>query len=66
MACAKTVVSEDKDMFLGELSISYLSAAPTSVSNNVLFELMFRIFQIREDYNCVRFCRLSWWWRDQW
>lgn len=27
-ACARTVVGEDKDIFLGELSISYLSGAP--------------------------------------
>ncbi|KAL9273909.1 Acyl-coenzyme A thioesterase 13-like protein [Drosera capensis] len=27
-ACAKTVVAEDKELFLGELSISYLAAAP--------------------------------------
>ncbi|KAJ4727000.1 acyl-coenzyme A thioesterase 13-like [Melia azedarach] len=28
IACAKTVIAEDKEIFLGELSISYLSAAP--------------------------------------
>ncbi|XP_022147412.1 uncharacterized protein LOC111016347 [Momordica charantia] len=28
IACARTVVAEDKEMFLGELSISYLSGAP--------------------------------------
>ncbi|PIN02326.1 HGG motif-containing thioesterase [Handroanthus impetiginosus] len=28
IACARTVVGEDKDLFLGELSVSYLSAAP--------------------------------------
>ncbi|XP_065864780.1 uncharacterized protein [Euphorbia lathyris] len=28
IACARTVVAEDKEIFLGELSISYLSAAP--------------------------------------
>uniref|UniRef100_A0A7N1A5W8 Thioesterase domain-containing protein n=1 Tax=Kalanchoe fedtschenkoi TaxID=63787 RepID=A0A7N1A5W8_KALFE len=27
-ACARTVVAEDKEIFLGELSLSYLSAAP--------------------------------------
>ncbi|EOA24791.1 hypothetical protein CARUB_v10018071mg [Capsella rubella] len=30
MACVKTVVSEDKHLFLGELSMSYLSSAPIS------------------------------------
>ncbi|KAK4578374.1 hypothetical protein RGQ29_028476 [Quercus rubra] len=29
-ACARTVVAEDKDIFLGELSISYLSSAPVN------------------------------------
>ncbi|KAJ8748999.1 hypothetical protein K2173_013439 [Erythroxylum novogranatense] len=29
-ACARTVVAEDKQLFLGELSISYLSAAATN------------------------------------
>ncbi|EEF50479.1 uncharacterized protein LOC8258528 [Ricinus communis] len=28
IACARTIVSEDKELFLGELSMSYLSAAP--------------------------------------
>ncbi|KAL9435049.1 hypothetical protein AB3S75_021335 [Citrus x aurantiifolia] len=28
IACARTVVAEDKEIFLGELGISYLSAAP--------------------------------------
>lgn len=32
IACAKTVIAEDKEIFLGELSISYLSAAPKNVS----------------------------------
>lgn len=27
IACARTVVAEDKEIFLGELSMSYLSAA---------------------------------------
>lgn len=27
-ACARTVVGKDKEIFLGELSTSYLSAAP--------------------------------------
>ncbi|RVW32616.1 hypothetical protein CK203_032882 [Vitis vinifera] len=31
IACARTVVDEDKELFLGELSMSYLSAAPTNV-----------------------------------
>ncbi|XP_061340186.1 uncharacterized protein LOC133286750 [Gastrolobium bilobum] len=29
-ACARTVVAEDKELFLGEMSISYLSATPTN------------------------------------
>ncbi|GMY09480.1 acyl-coenzyme A thioesterase 13-like [Fagus crenata] len=28
IACARTVVAEDKDIFLGELGITYLSSAP--------------------------------------
>ncbi|XP_047977246.1 uncharacterized protein LOC125219340 isoform X1 [Salvia hispanica] len=28
IACARTVVGDDKDLFLGELGLSYLSAAP--------------------------------------
>lgn len=32
MACARTFVSEEKQLFLGELSMSYLSAAPVTVS----------------------------------
>ena len=32
LACARTIVSEDKEIFLGELSVSYLSSAPKDVS----------------------------------
>ena len=32
IACARTVFPEDKEIFLGELSISYLSGAPKNVS----------------------------------
>jgi hypothetical protein len=32
IACARTVVAGDKELFLGELSISYLSAATLYVS----------------------------------
>lgn len=32
IACARTMVAEDKELFLGELSISYLSAALRNVS----------------------------------
>ena len=32
IACARTVVAESKELFLGELSISYLSGAQTNVS----------------------------------
>ncbi|KAK7394854.1 hypothetical protein VNO78_15395 [Psophocarpus tetragonolobus] len=28
IACARTVIAEDKELFLGEISVSYLSAAP--------------------------------------
>ncbi|KAL5565559.1 hypothetical protein UlMin_028723 [Ulmus minor] len=28
LACARTILSEDKEIFLGELSVSYLSSAP--------------------------------------
>ena len=31
-ACARTVVAEDNGIFLGDMSISYLSAAPIHVS----------------------------------
>ncbi|XP_050237168.1 uncharacterized protein LOC126686917 [Mercurialis annua] len=30
IACARTVIAEDRDIFLGEFSLSYLSAAPTN------------------------------------
>ncbi|KAK7340172.1 hypothetical protein VNO77_20867 [Canavalia gladiata] len=30
IACARTVVAEDKELFLGEISVSYLSGAPTN------------------------------------
>nr|XP_016509650.1 PREDICTED: acyl-coenzyme A thioesterase 13-like [Nicotiana tabacum] len=30
IACAKTVVGKDKELFLGELSMSYVSAAPSN------------------------------------
>ena len=32
IATARTMVAEDKELFLGELSISYLSSAPKNVS----------------------------------
>ncbi|KAI5421617.1 hypothetical protein KIW84_045157 [Lathyrus oleraceus] len=32
-ACARTVVADDKQLFLGEISISYLSATPANVSS---------------------------------
>lgn len=32
IACAKTVLGEEKDLFLGELSNTYLSSAPRNVS----------------------------------
>uniref|UniRef100_A0A7N2MDL9 Thioesterase domain-containing protein n=1 Tax=Quercus lobata TaxID=97700 RepID=A0A7N2MDL9_QUELO len=34
IACARTVVAEDKDVFLGDMSISYLSAAPINMPNS--------------------------------
>lgn len=33
IACARTVVAEDKELFLGEINVSYLSGAPTNVSS---------------------------------
>ncbi|XP_004492674.1 uncharacterized protein [Cicer arietinum] len=30
IACARTVVAEDKELFLGEINVSYLSGAPTN------------------------------------
>ncbi|XP_058739869.1 uncharacterized protein LOC131612071 [Vicia villosa] len=30
IACARTVVSEDRKLFLGEINVSYLSSAPTN------------------------------------
>ncbi|XP_047157382.1 uncharacterized protein LOC124828192 [Vigna umbellata] len=30
IACARTVVAEDKELFLGEISISYMSATPVN------------------------------------
>ncbi|KAL3737708.1 hypothetical protein ACJRO7_019268 [Eucalyptus globulus] len=41
IGCARTVIREDKELFLGELSISYLSAAPDNVC---LFSLSSVIF----------------------
>lgn len=40
-ACARTVVAKDKDLFLGELSISYLSAAPHNVYIFILSQSAF-------------------------
>lgn len=40
VACARTVVNKDKEIFLGELSVSYLSSAVNEVcilSNSFLF-----------------------------
>ncbi|KAK6804434.1 hypothetical protein RDI58_002218 [Solanum bulbocastanum] len=34
-ACARTIVGKDKELFLGELSVSYLSSAHQNVSHNV-------------------------------
>ncbi|XP_058744060.1 uncharacterized protein LOC131616674 [Vicia villosa] len=31
IACARTVIAEDKQLFLGEMSVSYLSATPVDV-----------------------------------
>ena len=35
IACARTVVAEDKELFLGELGMSYLSAAPKNAELTV-------------------------------
>ncbi|KAK8466359.1 hypothetical protein PHAVU_008G073300 [Phaseolus vulgaris] len=37
IACARTVVAEDKELFLGEIDVSYLSAAP--INSSLKFEL---------------------------
>lgn len=36
IACARTIIAEDKELFLGEISVSYLSAAP--LNEEVLVE----------------------------
>lgn len=36
IACARTVVAKDKEIFLGELSISYLASAKKNVSSSEL------------------------------
>ncbi|RAL48961.1 hypothetical protein DM860_001281 [Cuscuta australis] len=36
IACARTVVGEEKELFLGELSMSYLSSAPLNVSLSLI------------------------------
>ncbi|XP_031265572.1 acyl-coenzyme A thioesterase 13-like [Pistacia vera] len=45
IGCARTVVGEDKEIFLGELSISYLSAAPKNA------ELIIDGFVVRSGRN---------------
>ncbi|KAL7258875.1 hypothetical protein ACSBR1_004895 [Camellia fascicularis] len=35
IACARTVVGKDKELFLGELGISYLSAAPRNICSMI-------------------------------
>ncbi|CAN4125801.1 unnamed protein product [Withania somnifera] len=37
IACARTIVGKDKELFLGELGLSYLSGAPINVSLRHLF-----------------------------
>ena len=32
IACARTIVAEDRHLFLGEMAISYLAAAPENVN----------------------------------
>ena len=47
IACARTVVAEDKEIFLGEQSMSYLSAASENVSiYGLLFLLLSCYFLI--------------------
>lgn len=46
MACVKTVVTEDKHLFLGELSMSYLSSAPISVSHQNIHSRFIRLRRI--------------------
>nr|AFK37969.1 unknown [Lotus japonicus] len=33
IGCARTVVAEDRELFLGEINISYLSGVPTNVAD---------------------------------
>lgn len=66
MACARTFVSEEKQLFLGELSMSYLSAAPVTVSAPLSLSLLCRLCLEKKAYLCVRFCRVNWWLKDQW
>ncbi|XP_052169855.1 uncharacterized protein LOC127786476 isoform X1 [Diospyros lotus] len=44
IACARTVVGRDKELFLGELSISYLSAAPLNGAVHVSLDTLLESF----------------------
>lgn len=52
MACARTFVSEEKQLFLGELSMSYLSAAPVTVSAPLSLSLMQTMFREKGLFMC--------------
>lgn len=46
LACARTFVAKDKDLFLGELSISYLAATGANVSLKQNFALLLPLIEI--------------------
>ena len=46
IACARTVVAEDKDIFLGELCITYLSSAPINVGFFLLVPQLVLLFHV--------------------
>ena len=56
IACARTVVADDKDLFLGEMAISYLAAAPLNVSLSDFQVQIWRVFLAFRRQNCIRAC----------
>lgn len=54
VACARTVVGKDKELFLGESSTSYLSSAPDNVSTNT-FLLFVQHYQDQHAIFCFYF-----------
>lgn len=47
IACARTVVAEDKELFLGEISLAYLSGASKNVSSVGLICYLFILMYCR-------------------